>query len=824
MTRPLLYYALSLVYGIALGMQEEFHFLYLLPGAFLFFLPVFFKMAARRVFLSMILCGGILFSSALYGRFALDRKRDGFPGISSGERVTLRGTVSMMEETEYGLRYQVRNVRIRREGRWESAGKALLYCQGMEDEPVGASYGSRIEANGTLARFKRGRNPGNFDEQRYYYARGFDFSVKKAAVREVKGAGNGPAVLLARFRDRMSAVYRRNLPSEEAGLMSSMALGDRRDLSEDARELFQLSGLIHLLAVSGTHIHTVSSRLYRRLKKRGAGLLFAGILSGTAAVLYGLLCGSSVSTVRAVGMFLILIAGDILGLPYDTLTALGLMAGASLLRNPFLIFDAGFLFSFGAVAAVVLIQAPVADFYTERCRERFEGKFLPVPGEHFVLSLRERLTRAFLSAVMIQIGTLPLVTYLFYEAPVYVFLVNFLVLPLFPFLLILGLLSGFLNLFLPLGFLFLPCHGILYFYEAISDLSLHLPFSRVTSGQPPLILILLYYGLTLFLIQRMRRRGQWSSVGGGKPERVEKASASSFLRPFRILLLMALLPVLLFLPKQRGTYLDLLDVGQGEAIFYHDRSGENLLIDGGSTDVKKVGTYRILPYLRHSGIGSVDTWIITHTDEDHISGTLEMIRAGFPVRRIILAGGAVRDESLEEVERAASIYTVPVEYVLPGDTLHVGDTTVCFLYPDESGQRMEDRNDACLSFLLASKEGFRGIFTGDLGTEGEDAILSLLDRSSGEEGKADFLSAGHHGSKTSSSEEWLRYWSPAYAGISAGANNRYGHPSREVTKRLQDLGIPYGVTMDTGRIRIRKKNDVLTAEPFLSEAKEGYND
>lgn len=690
--------------------------------------------------------------------------------------------------------------------------------QAVLESSTGWRPGSHVHLQGQISALEPARNPGNFNARSYHEARGILCAVKNAdLISSVKG--RNPVDRFRSFlyvlRSRMTETYTRALPGEEGGLLASMTLGSRKELSEEARGLFQKAGLIHLMAVSGTHIQVVASRLYKKLKKKGAGLFLSGLLAGLAALFYGALCGNSLSTDRAVGMFLLLVLGDVLGRAYDTLTGLGLLAVLLLLRQPAAIEDTGFIFSFSAVLVMVLFQNPLARAYQSFCKERYERKYRRKAGERFLLSRPEQAALRFLSALVFQLATLPLMACLFYEIPVYVFLLNLFVLPLFPLLLILGLAGGLILSLLPLDFLLIPCHLILYLYEWTADLSQRLPGGRLIVGKPALAVILLYYLILMALTASLQRKIDLP----------------------RVLALLALSFLLIVRLPEPGR-VDMLDVGQGDGILIHDRKGGNLMVDGGSSDVNKVGTYRILPYLKEEGIRSLDSWVISHTDNDHISGMKEVIESGYLLGQIIIAKGMPRDESWEEIAELAEAHEIPVREVSPGDCLVMGDSRLTFLYPegesvDESGgdsskkaageaskktsggsskklsgdsskesSEDADKNALCLSFWLETGDAC-GIFTGDLPMESENEIMEteffsdlIRDRN------LTFIKIGHHGSATSSAEDWLDALNPETALISAGQNNRYGHPSKETIERLDDRNIPWHLTSQEGMIRV----------------------
>lgn len=182
----------------------------------------------------------------------------------------------------------------------------------------------------------------------------------------------------------------------------------------------------------------------------------------------------------------------------------------------------------------------------------------------------------------IQLATVPLTAYFFYEVPVWSMLINFFVLPIIGVLLFLGLLGGFVGLLSvrAAGILFVPCHWILVFYEKVCRLSVSLPGAVWITGQPDWQKLLLFYlilGAVLFATKKMKQRRGFVFIG--------------------CFMLLAVLhnPV-------KGFELDVLDVGQGDGMYLHTKEGTNFFFDGGSTDVSKVGTYRMLPFLKAKGV------------------------------------------------------------------------------------------------------------------------------------------------------------------------------------------------------------------------------
>ena len=237
---------------------------------------------------------------------------------------------------------------------------------------------------------------------------------------------------------------------------------------------------------------------------------------------------------------------------------------------------------------------------------------------------------------------------------------------------------------------------------------------------------------------------------------------------------------------QKDLIVTVMDVGQGDSILIEAPSGKNVLIDGGSSGKNGYITKRIvLPTLRKKGINKLDCVILTHPHEDHVGGlpyVLEKIETD-----LVLDSGQVHTSPayyrfLQVIERK----NVPYRIARAGQVLDLGEGVIGYiLHPSEPmmvGTNSNLDNNSVVLKVVYNKTVF--LFTGDLQREGEDKILS-----SGCNVKSNILKVGHHGSRTSTTDEFLRAVDPEYAVVSVGAKNKYGHPSKSVLERLNGFGV-----------------------------------
>ena len=689
------------------------------------------------------------------------------------------------------------------------------------------AIGAWIHAKGTVLAMHTAENEGGFDEQAYYRSLGIAAKI----AEEERYRADEPAVSvgegLYRLRERMRQVYERSLYGEEAGLLAMMAIGSRTAVDDSAKELFSEAGLSHIFAISGLHISIVGMGIFLLLRKRGCPIGVSAMISIAAVLLYAQMVGASVSTVRAVGMFAVLLLANLSGQAYDSLSALALMAVTVLAENPLAAGQASFVFSFGAVAGLVLIASPAAKIYEKYCELKWEQTHRKGKGRRWRIRIHERLLSALIWGAALQMATIPLAAYYFYMVPVYVLFLNLVLLPCMGILLGLGLVGGLAGCVLPRvgAALLFPCHFLLYYYEWMATMSLKLPFARWTVGKPAVWRILIYYMILYFLVYLLR---QWSErIQEEHRQAARRVSGRIAHQRVRLggrkRMMQTVLvcgSLLLFLQwRSRQFEVVMLSVGQGDGIFVDSGLGERYFIDGGSTSQEALGKYTLLPFLRCRGIGRMDVWFLTHTDLDHISGFMELLESGYRVQTLVLAESIEQTAKYEEILQLCKKYNVDIKYTKPkekvvceGGLLRKRTLAWECLAPEVPPQFSGPNENSLVLHLRywegeqAGKKVFDGIFTGDIGEEQERALLDgqygkrLAEL--GERQELELLKSAHHGSNGSNCAEWLAALQPQLTIISAGKNNRYGHPGKEAVARMDELDLAYLCTIECGEIQI----------------------
>lgn len=680
---------------------------------------------------------------------------------------------------------------------------------------------SKVKLNGKVRLFEQARNEGAFNEKNYYNSMDIYFELQNVYIEEISSSHIVKQDYLYKINKAISQVFAYCLPGEEAGFLSSVTIGNKSELMGELKDLFTVAGVAHILAVSGLHVSVICMAFYKLLRRMGIKFIGSGVGAGIIAVLYGYLTGGSISSIRAIGMFLVMLFADMIGECYDSLTALAFMALILLLKNPLYIKNGSFIFSFSAIICINYIAIPLSKkymLYTNGKKKliKSEDGFADDTKKPIHLVLFEGFMANLIFSLAIFVGMIPIVTNMYYETPVLSVFLNMLVLPLMPILLCVGLLGGFIGLiFLPAAQVILfICHLIIYLFEMISFLLSKIPFSNIIVGHHSMWKMIIYYLMLLFVIHYYELKEWFVNTILIRKEAEGKLNPRRKLTVIRNrIIAITFLIITIFLtwlisPKQKFE-IDFLDVGQGDGIYINSGDGVSFFIDGGSTSSTSIGKYTIMPFLKYKGERNIDYWFLSHMDLDHVSGLIELLEKGYHIDNLVLSAQIPDGDTYRKIIALAKANGTNIIYMNRGDSIktkHV-DITCVFPFMDS---KSEDINALSLSLILSYDRNLDGkkecsaFFGGDLGNQQEKQIAATENIHS-----IDILKVSHHGSKNSSDAEFLNRISPKIAVISCAKRNNYGHPSREAIERLEDSGADVLYTMNSGQIKAIVKGEKI---------------
>lgn len=646
-----------------------------------------------------------------------------------------------------------------------------LKIQAIFNSGVEVEFGQIVLVKGKLETFDFPRNPGGFNEKLYMQTKRIDYKMFAEILSKGKIVNSFDSYIY-KLHKKIKNMYETILPLKEASVLEAMLLGDKQNLDTSVKETYRKSGISHILAISGLHISIISALLWLILDTLKLNKRVSSTIILTVLIVYCIFTGNSVSTTRAVIMIGIVLFGNIIYYQSDIYTSIATAAFVLLIYQPLYLYDVGFQLSFGAVISIIVLSPVLERIY-----------FIPKTIRSYLIS-----------TLAASLGTYPIIAYHFNTISVIGVAVNLLVLPLASILVCFGIISTVVSfIWLELGkFLCGIVYFILVFYENICTIASTIPFSQIVTGQPNLILIFIYYTIILatayyYYLNKQKRQ-----------------SLKKYMLYMQIFLLI-ISAIVIFKPKDLEIVY--LDVGQGDSIAIHTAKNKNILIDGGGNISKpleeaNMGTQIVLPYLRYKGINRLDCVFVSHPDGDHIIGILELLDY-IKINQIFIADTDAKNDLLETLEMKASKYNIPINKLSKGNIVKVDDS-ISFecIYPTKDILIDSDdyNNNSLVLYMDYNNSKF--LFTGDIEKEAEDRIIKDYKKLD-----TDILKVAHHGSKTSSTQNFVDMVQPKVAVISSGKNNYYGHPHKEVLDRYKNINI-YN-TADDGAILIKPKNNKL---------------
>lgn len=712
--------------------------------------------------------------------------------------VIVQGKIYKIENTAFGTNIYLKVVEVENGEKSVSVKRIFVNTEKIPNVKIG----NIIKVRGKLRQFEEAANKGNFDSRKYYLSLGFYGKIEAGTIEvinsEYSGIRQGLYELRMEIIERLEKLCSDNkgifsIINNKNGIIGAIILGDKTDLDSDIKELYSVSGIAHILAISGLHISFIGMAIYRLLRRRFR-FLFSAAVSIPVVLSFGIMSGFGISTIRAIIMFILKIIGEVLGRKYDAITAISLAGLVLLVQNPFVVCNSGFQMSFGAIIAIVLILPIVEEILNT------DNKIIKVLSANFTISLVMN----------------PILAWNYYELPTFSFLLNIVVVPLMSVVIVSSIVGIFCSCIM-FGFgkvVIFPGCGILELYTFLCNIINKSSVASIVVGQPKVTIIIVYYAILLVVLFGLKNirtkytraekerniiKKETGLVLEKKAKKERRIKGQNVKLRLACIVGFLLLNCLIYYIPNPGFYITFINVGQGDGILIHGDNGTKVMVDGGSTSEKQVAKNCIVPYLKAEGIGTIDYSIITHTDKDHISGILEILENNnsnrIRIKNLVMPDINMKDDTYNELIEKAKLKKINVLYIKKGDTLSLGKTKIKCIYP-ETTTTASDKNDYCTVLSVKNKTS-KILLTGDISKEIEEKIKDDIEEN------YTVLKVAHHGSNYSSSEKFLKKVNPKYSIISVGKNNSCGHPGNETMERLRKQGGVIYRTDEKGGITIR---------------------
>lgn len=745
-----------------------------------------YKKFSFLFFLGLIFCCGYL---SIHIKLTLDLPCHHISNYLDTPKIKITGRVVSFKkhhEKKYSMTILTHGIETKDNTKKKVTGRILLNIYGVSETIP--EFGDHILFESSIKSIRNFNNPGAFDYKRFLKLKGIYGTAysdpKKIKILTQTDEVNFFLKLIRKIENVRTLYYdfilihARDL--ETSGITASLITGKKEVISQNYRDLFSKAGISHLLAISGLHLSIVSLLFYSvfyqvlslfpKLSISGRSKKIAGILSLFPIIGYAIFSGFSPSTQRALIMIIILLFSFVSEKEKDIVSSISIAGILILAWDPGALFSISFQLSF---MAIVFIVGGVS-----------------LLKRYFLMPKKNMITQIGLMGCITffaSLGTFPLTAHYFNMVSVIGLISNFIFIPVIGFLVLpLGLISLVCFSYFPFIALFIlnGCTQILQVSIMVLKFLVCLPFSwyRITSLQLNEIVCIYLIFILIF----------WGLKGHKR--------------------IFVFIPVLIFFmvlfhfsnyPVQKtlnsNLSITILDVGQGNSAFIQTPEGKNILVDGGGfSDVSSFDTGRFIlaPFLWQKGIRSLDYVILSHPESDHLKGLI-FILDNFDVLTLIKNKDQKNSKAYTNLIKICKKKNIRIwNPSVRADQLNSGKVKLLF-YESSKERFSYDFNNNSLVFKLVYNK-FSMLFPGD--------ILSLREKNLSMNTyinlNSDILLAPHHGSSTSSTNNFLDKVAPETVIISCGWHNRYGFPHKKILKRYLKHGIKIFRTDKDGAVFI----------------------
>ncbi|MCR2820461.1 DNA internalization-related competence protein ComEC/Rec2 [Lederbergia panacisoli] len=630
------------------------------------------------------------------------------------------------------------------------------------ENTIGA--GTICHISGELIQPENNRNEHTFNYKQYLYRQNIHWLLETNTLvwNECFAAKPSFKNYLQNLRSKGIKAVEKNFPYQLIPYANALIFGDRSSFSESAYRSYQQIGVVHLLAISGLHIAFLVGLIFVIFLRLGISKETIYWILVVLLPIYTVISGTNPPVIRAVLMTLILMTSKKWRLPITTLDALSISFIIFLFYDPFLIYNAGFQLSYCVTFCLIVSSQIIFD-----------------PNHSY---LRKMVDISIISTF----ASFPILAFHFFEFSLIGVFANIVFVPFYTAIILPSMLGLFAlkffnqNLFSLLAELMA---SLVFYSEKLANLTSSLKFSTVVTGKPNVIsLIFMIAGAYLYVFLTEKRKPRTIAV-----------------LPITIILLTHI-AIIQYSPKGEVIF---IDIGQGDStlIKLPYNRGTYLIDTGGQLDFPvldwqerkkpfQVSTHILMPVLKSKGISKLNKLILTHSDTDHIGAAKELF-GEMLINEIIISPNSWQNPLMANILNAAKERGIPIFDAKVGTKWENNSGKFQFIFPFDD--HYEGNNDSLV--LFAEFGELTWLFMGDVEKEGEQEIIETYRKL-----KIHVLKVGHHGSKTSSTSDFITFVQPDYAVISAGYNNRYGHPHNEVLDVLKENKVRIFRTDEQGAI------------------------
>ena len=704
------------------------------------------------------------------------------------QSITIQGIiVSNGNEKKYKTQYEIQVLKVYNNNTRKTDKenfKVLCDIKGKKDD-IGLRFGDEIIFSSKFETPNTERNEGGFDYRQYLKTKKIAGSVmsKSENIKLVeRNKGNILARITNNFKNILLDKIYKILPRDEAGLCAALLLGEKNKINNDIENSFREANLSHMLAISGAHISyillgfsTVLS--YIKIHKRWTKTFICMFL-----LFFMFLAGSSPSIVRACIMAILNLVAKMLFEKSDTFNNLGISAFIILLFNPYALLDISFQLSFGGTIGIVAFVELLYNIRLERKgiikRKNLEeksGKIQEKKYSKFTYKILIYVEQTTIMSLAANIVITPIMLYNFSTVSLVFIISNLLATPIMGICLIFGMIFLFSLILTPLAYVVAFLLGpLLKIFIIVANFSSNIPFSKILMPTPKIWQILIYYLVIIIYFFK------------DDIQKIYPKILDNYKKIIVFLIILTLLPYVLAVIPTNMLEIHFIDVGQGDSMLIITPSKKKILVDGGGSEFGTfdVGKQTLLPYLLNKSIVSIDYLLFTHFDSDHCQGLLTVLE-NINVKNVIIGEQGKKCENFKKFSELVKLKHTNKIIVKAGDKVTIDkDCNFEVLFPDTDliKQNILNNNSIVAKFWYKK---YSVLLTGDIEKIAEEKLICKYKDTKKLE--ANILKVAHHGSKSSSIQQFLDEVKPKIALVGVGEKNTFGHPNDEVIERLENL-------------------------------------
>lgn len=699
--------------------------------------------------------------------------------------------VSSKQEKEYNNIYKAKVILINNLNKYKNT---QVYIKTKKNKEF--KYGDIVFINGKFKQPEVARNYGGFSYKNYLKTLNIFGTIevnkiklieKQSEVQKILSYIEQVKIKVFKFfydiREQLIQKANEFLKGDVYSIYSGLILGDTTHIEEKIYEQFSSSNMLHILAVSGMHISYIILGI-DIIFKNIIGKRKTYIITIIFLIIYLIIAGFSPSIFRACIMGIIHIFSKLIYRKNDTCTSIAISLLILLIYNPFLITSIGFQYTYAGTLGIILFNKNILKLINNRKNKA------------------SKLNEIIAISLSSQLFLLPLTLYHFNTIGIYFLVTNiflgFIICP----VIILCFIFAFvimLNLHL-FDFLSIILSFLIKLIIYISNIG-KLPFSKIYLTTPSIIGIIIYYlaVISLNLLYCIKNKNKLNATNIRILQTIQvckykfrtlRKSLKFTIKNIIILssIIIYISSTMLVFFKYNQLEIFFIDVGQGDSCFIKTSQNKTILIDGGGSESTTfdIGKKTLIPYILDRGYNKIDYVIISHFDSDHVGGLLTVMEE-LDVGIVVISKQGENSKNYEKFNKIVKEKNIKVVVVGKGDRVKIDkDLYFDILWPNKSKLISENilNNNSIVCKLYY--KNFSMLFTGDIEEIAEKQILQeYMDNL--EVFNSTILKVGHHGSKTSSIQEFLDVVKPKLSLIGVGKNNKFGHPNAEVIKRFKSM-------------------------------------